>query len=79
MALIRNIDSDHARQSIVKNCLNIFRDLNITPLVEGIETKEEFICLRDFGVELMQGYLFAKPGFEKLPNVDFNLVNEFGK
>lgn len=79
MALIRNIDSDHARQSIVKNCLNIFRDLNITPLVEGIETKEEFICLRGFGVELMQGYLFAKPGFEKLPNVDFNLVNEFGK
>jgi EAL domain-containing protein (putative c-di-GMP-specific phosphodiesterase class I) len=72
MELIRNIDKDHARQSIVKNCLNIFRDLKITPLAEGIETKEEFICLRDFGIELMQGYLFAKPGFESLPNVDFS-------
>lgn len=72
MELIRNIDKDHARQSIVKNCLNIFRDLKITPLAEGVETKEEFTCLRDFGIELMQGYLFAKPGFESLPNVDFS-------
>lgn len=71
MGLIRNIDTCHARQSIVKNCLNIFRDLNITALAEGIETKAEFIALRDFGVELMQGYLFAKPGFENLPKVDF--------
>jgi EAL domain-containing protein (putative c-di-GMP-specific phosphodiesterase class I) len=70
--LMHNIDTDHARQSIVKNCLNIFRDLNITPLAEGIETKEEFICMRDFGVELMQGFLFAKPGFETLPKVNFN-------
>ncbi|MBA6327070.1 EAL domain-containing protein [Colwellia sp. MB02u-6] len=72
MELIRNIDTDYARQSIVKNCLNMFCDLNITPLAEGIETKEEFICLRNFGVELMQGYLFAKPGFERLPKVNFN-------
>lgn len=74
MGLIRNINADQTRQSIVKNCLNIFRDLNITPLAEGIETKEEFICLRDFGIELMQGYLFAKPGFESLPKVDFSKV-----
>lgn len=72
MELIRNIDKDHARQSIVKHCLNIFRDLKITPLAEGIETKEEFNCLRDFGIELMQGYLIARPGFESLPNVDFS-------
>lgn len=72
MELIRNIDKDHARQSIVKNCLNIFRDLKITPLAEGVESKEEFACLRDFGIDLMQGYLFAKPGFESLPTVDFS-------
>jgi EAL domain-containing protein (putative c-di-GMP-specific phosphodiesterase class I) len=72
MELIRNINNDKARQSIIKNCLNIFRDLNITPLAEGIETLEEYICLRDFGIELMQGYLFAKPGFESLPLVDFS-------
>ncbi|TMM46988.1 EAL domain-containing protein [Colwellia ponticola] len=72
MELIRNIDQDTTRQSIVKNCLNIFHDLNITPLAEGIETREEFDCLRAFGIDLMQGYLFAKPGFERLPEVNFS-------
>jgi EAL domain-containing protein (putative c-di-GMP-specific phosphodiesterase class I) len=28
--------------------------------------------LRDAGVELMQGYFFARPGFECLPEVDFS-------
>lgn len=75
MDLIRNIDQDKARQSIIKNCLNMFRDLNITPLAEGIETIEEMEWLRESGIELMQGYLFAKPGFECLPQADFSLLS----
>lgn len=71
MGLIRNIDKDKTRQSIVINCLSMFKDLNITPLAEGIETREEYFWLRDAGVELMQGYLLAKPGFECLPEVSF--------
>lgn len=74
MELIRNINQDKARQSIIKNCLSMFRELNITPLAEGIETLEEMEWLRDSGVELMQGYLFAKPGFEQLPSVDFSIL-----
>lgn len=77
MGLIRHINKDITRQSIIKNCLNMFRELNITPLAEGVETKEEFICLRDFGVELMQGYFFAKPGFECLPLVNFNQLTAY--
>ncbi len=72
MELIRNIDKSKARQSIIRNCLNLFQELNIEPLAEGIETIEEFIWLRDAGIELMQGYLFAKPGFQSLPPVDFS-------
>ncbi|BBN83248.1 diguanylate phosphodiesterase [Pseudoalteromonas sp. A25] len=71
MALIRNIHVDPVRQSIVANCLRIFKDLNITALAEGIEIIEEFVWLKEAGVTLMQGYLFAKPGFECLPSVDF--------
>jgi len=72
MELIRNIDQQKTRQIIVKNCLTMFKELNIRSLAEGIETIEEMQWLRDAGVELMQGYLFAKPGFECLPQVDFN-------
>ena len=71
MELIRNIDSDPVRQKIVKNCINMFQDLNITPLAEGIESRAEMEFLRDLGIDLMQGYYFAKPGFESLPQVNF--------
>ena len=71
MGLIREIDKKLARQLIVKNCLNLFGELNITVIAEGVETREEMSWLRDAGVELMQGYYFAKPGFECLPSVDF--------
>ncbi|WP_286239294.1 EAL domain-containing protein [Neptuniibacter halophilus] len=67
MELIRNIDKDRKRQSIVRNCLNMFADFNQTALAEGIETWEEAQWLSSAGIELMQGYLFARPGFESLP------------
>jgi EAL domain-containing protein (putative c-di-GMP-specific phosphodiesterase class I) len=76
MELIRNIDVDSSRQKIIKHCVNLFHDLNITPLAEGIETASEWSWLKACGIELMQGYYFAKPAFEALPVVDFN---ELGK
>lgn len=71
MELIRNIHLSKSRQTIIKNCLNMFKDLNITPLAEGIEIIEEYEWLKQAGVELMQGYLFAKPAFEALPKIKY--------
>ena len=71
MALIRDIDKDTKRQTIVHNCLNMFKELNVMALAEGIETVEEYHWLKNAGIDLMQGYLFAKPGFECLPDVNF--------
>tara|TARA_B110000196_G_C21098582_1_gene641373 strand:+ start:72 stop:839 length:768 start_codon:yes stop_codon:yes gene_type:complete len=72
MALIRNVHSNTARQSIVRRCLEMFDDLDVIALAEGIETYEEYVWLKNAGIELMQGYLFAKPGFQSLPMVDFS-------
>ena len=71
MHLLRGIDQDPIRQAIVRHCLALFTELQITPLAEGVETRDEMACLREMGVSLMQGYLFARPGFETLPEVDF--------
>lgn len=71
MDLVRDIHLDPTRQAIVKNCLQMFRDLNCTPLAEGIESVEEMVWFMNQGVELMQGYLFAKPGLESLPTPVF--------
>ncbi|MFM2485020.1 EAL domain-containing protein [Celerinatantimonas yamalensis] len=74
MDLIRDIHIHPTRQIIVTHCLAMFDDLNITALAEGVESNEEFRWLQDAGIELMQGYLFAKPGFEHLPSVDFSAL-----
>ena len=71
MELIRNIHIDRPRQTIVSHCVAMFRDLNIQPLAEGIECREEMEWLRQAGIELMQGYWFAKPQLEALPAVNF--------
>ena len=75
MNLIRDIHLNKARQTIVSHCIAMFEELNITTLAEGIETIEEYQWLRQAGVSLMQGYLFARPGFESLPSVDFSVLD----
>lgn len=59
--MIRNIHVDQVRQSIMKNCLKLFDDLNIQPLAEGVESHAEFAWLKAAGVELMQGYYLQSP------------------
>ena len=61
MHLIRGVDQDSAKQSIVRNLLQMARSLNIRTIVEGVETKEEYEFARQEGADLVQGYLFAKP------------------
>ncbi|WP_421729176.1 EAL domain-containing protein [Brevundimonas sp.] len=69
MDLIRGIDSDPVKRTIVSHTLGMLRDLGIEPVCEGIETVSEHDALEDLGVSLMQGYLLAKPGVETLPAV----------
>ena len=67
MALIRDVDTDTVKRTIVRNTLNMLTDLGIQAVCEGIETVGEYDALSDLGVSLMQGYLLAKPAFEALP------------
>ncbi|TLX55678.1 EAL domain-containing protein [Stutzerimonas nosocomialis] len=71
MHLIRGIDADSVRQVLVEATLQICRRLNITVIAEGIETLGEYTALREMGVTLFQGYLFAKPAFQALPPISF--------
>lgn len=66
MALIRGIDSSARKRSIVAAMVGICRDLEIRLIAEGIETRPEAATLRGLGIDLMQGYLFGRPAFERL-------------
>ncbi|UGB37690.1 EAL domain-containing protein [Frateuria soli] len=69
MALVRGIDRDPVRQSIVRHTLAMCEELGVAVIAEGIETAGEWRALEALGVTLFQGYLFARPGFECLPEV----------
>ncbi|WP_377296709.1 EAL domain-containing protein [Rhizobium sp. SGZ-381] len=64
MDLIRDIDREPAKRTVVRHTLAMLADFGITPVCEGVETVGELAALRDLGVELVQGYLLAKPAFE---------------
>jgi EAL domain-containing protein (putative c-di-GMP-specific phosphodiesterase class I) len=68
MGLVRGVEKSTVKQKIVRNTLNMLLDLGITPICEGVESVGEFETLRDLGVDLMQGYLFARPAIAVLPS-----------
>ncbi|WP_253278357.1 EAL domain-containing protein [Variovorax paradoxus] len=69
MSLVRNIHADPVRLAIVKGFVATCGDLKIRLVAEGVEVPEEVGALRSLGVDLFQGYLFAKPAVAALPAV----------
>ncbi len=66
MALVRGIDADPVKRSILRHTLRMLDELKVSPLCEGVETLQELATLQDLGVRLIQGYVLAKPAFEAL-------------
>ena len=48
-------------KAILGNIIRLSEELHITPLTEGVETKQQFDLLTLMGCKLFQGYYFAKP------------------
>lgn len=63
MLLVRNIDNDENRRSLVQNIIHFAKDRKILILGEGVETQGEMETLVNMGVDLMQGYYFGRPQF----------------
>jgi EAL domain-containing protein (putative c-di-GMP-specific phosphodiesterase class I) len=61
MSLIRGVHEDPTRQQLIRALNGACRDLGITVVAEGVETREERDTLIALGSDLLQGYLFSKP------------------
>lgn len=80
-AIINGCDSDISRKNIILNLVRISKANNILVLAEGVETSGELKTIIECGVDLLQGYYFARPVFEPKPISDEcrNEIIEFNK
>ena len=68
---MRGIERHGPRQAIVRAVIQVCADLGVDVIAEGVETLAEYLWFSEQGVRLFQGFLFARPGFECLPSVQY--------
>ncbi len=67
LRLVRDVEKKGPKQAIIRGIRRTCLDLGIEIIAEGVETESEFRWLQEEGIRLFQGYLFARPAFQKLP------------
>lgn len=68
-ALISDIHEHRRKQAIVKAIVQMCDDLGTIVIAEGIETALEAATLRSLGIRYHQGYWYARPALERLPEI----------
>jgi EAL domain-containing protein (putative c-di-GMP-specific phosphodiesterase class I) len=66
MSLVRDLDQHPTKRRVVAAIANLCRELGSRVVAEGVETEAERTAIVDSGIDLIQGYLIAKPakGFQ---------------
>jgi len=59
ISLIRDIDKDSVRQTLLKGILSFCAEMNIHIIAEGVETPAEREVLFSLGVDLIQGFILT--------------------
>lgn len=81
MDLIRNIDKDNFKQSIVKTFVDLSENTNIKLVAEGIETEAELNTLIKLGVYAGQGFFLQRPSetLSEIPKAVIDKIIHFNK
>jgi EAL domain-containing protein (putative c-di-GMP-specific phosphodiesterase class I)/putative methionine-R-sulfoxide reductase with GAF domain len=61
-SLVHRAHRDPHKMAVLRGLVGFARQCGVTSLAEGVETSEELNALRSVGVDLVQGYLLARPG-----------------
>ena len=62
MDLLRHLDdADGVNRIVLRDLVQMVRQIGMHTLIEGVETEEQLDFVREIGCELAQGYYFYKP------------------
>lgn len=62
-----HVSQNRKAQGIVRSLLVIAEEFGMDVVVEGVELMEDLLCLRNFGCQVIQGFIFSRP----LKEIDF--------
>ena len=65
MKFVRNICTNAKDLRMVQLMIEIASFLNVPVIAEGVETKEQYLLLKEKGCDIIQGYYFSKPLFKE--------------
>lgn len=65
-ALVDGLAGDVVKTAIVGNLAELCAKFSIKVIAEGIERAEDYEAVRELGIDLFQGYFFARPELEGL-------------
>lgn len=60
-SLVRDISKEKKQQILMKTLLNLGQDLEVSVVIEGIETEDQKLAILSLGGMMGQGYYFSKP------------------
>jgi EAL domain-containing protein (putative c-di-GMP-specific phosphodiesterase class I) len=60
-SFVSGVDCNADDRAIVKATIDMAHAVGLTVVAEGVETREQEDCLRAFGCDRAQGYLYARP------------------
>jgi EAL domain-containing protein (putative c-di-GMP-specific phosphodiesterase class I) len=62
MSLVRDVHQNSTKQKVIRSMTSLAQDMGMIVVAEGVETPPERDTLIELGCDLLQGFLFARPG-----------------
>jgi EAL domain-containing protein (putative c-di-GMP-specific phosphodiesterase class I) len=62
MSLVRDVHQSPTKQKVIRSMTSLCKELGMLVVAEGVETPAERDMLIELDCDLLQGFLFARPG-----------------
>lgn len=69
-SLVRKVHQNKWQAAMINAFVHFARDVGATVVAEGVETVDELLFLRELGVDMVQGFLLARPVAEPVLIID---------
>lgn len=60
-SFIEQIETKSTVRAVIESTINMCHAIGLQTIAEGVENREQLVCLRNYGCDLIQGYYYSRP------------------